>query len=115
MKKLLGMLSNWVEKGFVDGGVWKDLTEFVNRETIASAIEKSDSSVNLSTSVAAMFRAGKNDKILSLVSQYVYPSELKEFAVKRLRLRETRYEMIEQDHIYAKRRNFEVSVETNQW
>ena len=46
---------------------------------------------------------------LSHVSQYVYPSELKEFAVKRLGIRETKYEMIE-DHIYAKWRNFEINV-----
>ena len=109
------MFSDWVEKGYVDGDVWKDLSEFVNRETIASVLNKSDSSINTSHSVKSISIGNQNDRILSHVSQYVYPSELKEFAVKRLRLRETRYEMIEEDHIYAKRRNFEVNVETNQW
>ena len=52
--------------------------------------------------------------MLSHVSQYVYPSELKEFAVKRLGLRDTVYEMIEEDHINAKRRNFEVGAKSNQ-
>ena len=105
------MVSDWVEKGYVDGDVWKDLSEFVNR---ASAIEKSDSSVNISNSNASVFRARDRDKFMSHVSQYVYPSELKEFAVKRLGLRETEYEKIEKDHIYAKRRNFEVNVESKQ-
>ena len=114
MKKLLSMLSDWVEKGYVDGDVWKDLSEFVRPETIASALNKSDSSVSISNSDVSASRANQMDRILSHVSQYVYPSELKEFAVKRLGLRETKYEMIKEDHIYAKRRNFEVNLETNQ-
>ena len=108
MKKLLGMLPDWVEKGYVDGDVWKDLSKFVNQETIASVLNKSGSPVDVS-----IFRANQADRLFSHLSQYVYPSELKEFAVKRLGIRETRYEMIEEDHIYAKRRNFEVNVETN--
>ena len=114
MKKLLGKLFDWVEKGYVAGDVWTDLSEFVNRETIASATNKSDPSVNTRNSNVSVFRENQ-DRILSHVSQYVYPSEVKEFAVKRLGLRETRYEMIEEDHIYAKWRNFEVSAETNRW
>ena len=97
-----------MEKGYVDGDVWKDLSEFVSPETVASALNKSNCSVNTSIGDVYPLRADRMDKILSHVSQYVYPSELKEFAVKRLGLRETRYEMIEEDHIYAKRRNFEV-------
>ena len=104
------MLSDWVEKGYVHGDVWRDLSEFVNRKTIASALKQSEPSVNTSNSDVSMSTASKMDIILSHVSQYLYPSELREFAVKRLGLRETEYEMIEEDHIYAKRRNFEVSV-----
>ena len=118
MKKhlgILGMLSDWVEKGYVDGDVWKDLSEFVSPNTVASALNKSDSSLKKSNSDASVFEVHPFDRILSHVSQYVYPSELKEFAVKRLGLRETRYEMVEENHIYAKRRNFEVSVEASQW
>ena len=114
MKKFLGMLSDWVKKGYVDGDVWKDLFEFMNRKTIASALKQSDLSLNTLISDVPVSRAKEKDRILSHVSQYVYPSELKEFAVKRLGLRETRFEMIEEDYIYAKRRNFEVNVETNQ-
>ena len=112
MKKLLFMLFDWVEKGYVEGDVWKDLSEFVSPEAIASALNKS--SVNISYFDVSVSVADQIDRILSHVSQYVYPSELKEFAVKRLGLRETRFEMIEEDHIYAKRRNFEVNLETNQ-
>ena len=107
------MLSDWVEKGYVDGDVWKDLAELLSPETIESALNERDSSVNRSKSDAFVSRVKQIDRILSHVSQYVYPSELKEFAVKRLGLRETQYEMIEEDHIYAKRRNFEVNVDTN--
>ena len=115
MKKLLSMLPDWVEKGYVERAVWKGVSEFVSRETIASALNKSESSVNISNSDVSASRVNQMDRILSHVSQYLYPSELKEFAVKRLGLRETRYEMVEEDHIYGKRRNFEVSVKTNQW
>ena len=114
VKKLLGMLFDWVEKGYVDGDVWRDLSEFVRLETIASALNKSDSSINTSDSNVSVFEAKETDRILSHVSQYVSPSELREFAVKRLGLRETKYEIIEEDHIYAKRRNFEVNVEFKQ-
>ena len=113
VKKLLGMLSDWVEKGYVDGDVWKDLSEFVGPETIVSALKQSDLSLNTLMSEVPVSRAKEKDRILSHVSQYVYPSELREFAVKRLGLRETRYEMVKEDHIYAKRRNFEVNVEKN--
>ena len=114
MKKLLGMLSDWVEKGYIDGGVWKDLSEFVNQETVASALKQSYLSLNTLISDVPVSRAKEKERILSHVSQYFYPSELREFAVKRLGLRETRYEMIEEDHIYAKRINFEVNIETDQ-
>ena len=114
VQKLLGMLSDWVEKGYVDGDVWKDLSEFVSPETIASVLKQSDLSLNTLISDVPVLTVKEKDRILSHMSQYVYPSELKEFAVKRLGLRETQYEMIEEDHIYAKRRNFEVTVECKQ-
>ena len=107
------MLSDWTEKGYIDGDVWKDLSEFVGPEAIASALKQSDLSLNTLISDVPVSGAKEKDRILSHVSQYVYPSELREFAVKRLGLRETSYEMVKEDHIYAKRRNFEVNVETN--
>ena len=99
------MMSYWVEKAYVDGGVWKDISEFVSEEAISSTTKIYDEFALI---------LNKRDRILSHVSQYVYPSELKEFAVKGLGLRETRCEMIEEDHIYAKRRNFEVNIKTSQ-
>ena len=108
--KLLGMLSDWVRQGFVDENVWKDLSEFVSQEAL---INNESSPITTYNDEWALIEH-QRDRILSHVSQYIYPSELKEFAVKRLGLRETLYEMIEEDHIYAKRRNIEVSVESNQ-
>ena len=108
------MLPDWVDKGYVNEDVWKDLSEFWSPETVELALDKSDSSVNINNPDASVSRVRQMERILSHVSQYVYPSELKEFAVKRLGLRETRHEMIEEDHIFAKRRNFEVNVEINQ-
>ena len=105
VKKLLCKLSDWVQQSYVEGNVWKDLSEFVSEEAISSTTK-------IYNDESAMIR-NQRDRMLSHVSQYVYPSELKEFAVKRLGLRETRYEMIEEDHIYAKRRNIEVIVESN--
>ena len=89
------MLSDWVKKGYVDGDVWKDISEFVSPETIASALNKSDSSVSISNFDLSVSVTDQIDRILSHVSQYVYPSELREFAVKQLGLRETKYEMID--------------------
>ena len=108
MKKLLIMLFDWVEKGYVNGDVWKDLSKSVSQETISSALNKHDSSGYTSNSDTSVSTIYQKDRILSHISQYIYPSELKEFAVKGLGLRECQYEMIEENHIYAKRRNFEV-------
>ena len=99
-------LSDWVQKGYVDGNVWKDISDLVSQE----AISNDDGSTTSTHIEESVLKKNQKDRLLSHVSQYVYPSELREFAVKRLGLRETEYEMIEEDHIYAKRRNFEVCV-----
>ena len=108
VKKLEHEISDWVQQGYVDGNVWKDFSDFVSREAIA--ISKDDRSTTSTQNEEFVLKKNLKDRMLSHVSQYVYPSELREFAVKRLGLRETEYEMIEEDHIYAKRRNFEVCV-----
>ena len=109
VKKLLGKLSDWVQQSYVDVNVWKDISEFVSQE----ALNSYKSSPATTQDGESVLIENQTDRFLSHVSEYVYPSELKEFAVKRLGLRETEYEMIVEDHIYAKRRNFEVNVESS--
>ena len=110
VEMLLQELSDWVRKGYVEDKVWKGLSEFVSQKTIISALSRDEFVASKRYIEISALRANHLDRMLSHVSQYVYPSELKEFAVKRLGLRETAFEMIEEDHIYAKRRNFEVNV-----
>ena len=98
----------------MDGNVWKDLSGFVSQEAITTALNNENNLTTSTQDKELVLKQNQKDRILSHVSQYIYPSELREFAVKRLGLRETKYEMIEEDHIYAKRRNFEVGEENNQ-
>ena len=111
MKKVVDKLYDWVKQGYVDRNVWKDLCDVVSQE-VMDLVLSNDACSTTSTHKEESVLKQRNlrDRMLSHVSQYVCPSELKEFAVKRLGLRETEYEMIEEDHIYAKRRNFEVGV-----
>ena len=115
MTKVVGKLYDWVQQGYVDGNVWKDLSDVVSQEVVTSVLSN-DACPTTSThkEESVLKQRNPRDRMLSHVSQYIYPSELKEFAVKRLGLRDTAYEMIEEDHFHVKRRNFEVGVKNNQ-
>ena len=46
-----------VEKGYVDGDVWIDLSVFVSPETVASALKQSDPYLNTHITDVSVFRA----------------------------------------------------------
>ena len=125
-------LLEWQKAGYVSVNVWTDIKELINITTDSmSSVDDGrlntdtsndnppepdvdeDKDQQMKPSFLYQRKLQKHDqiteKILNRVSNHIYPSERRQFAIKYLEISEPQYEMIEEDKLYAKDRNFEVN------
>ena len=92
----INILLEWQKAGYVSVDVWGDIEGLINTNLLPSDDRKLEGDDQVA------------EFLLSHVSDHIYPSKRREFAIKHLRISEPQYEMIKEDHCYAKERNLEV-------
>ena len=111
VETFLGALPEWVNKRYIHNDIWKELRDYIDDDLLTP--EKLHLFLsNAEKRNQAREKMSKGDHIpfyiISVVSRYVDSSKFTNFALKHLGLHATHIEMIRENYLDEKRRNFEV-------